>query len=99
MTVTPIPHSLNTTLHPALHNVTTDTRECDNIPGMTCPVLAALGNSRRSSSRLSFGVSLVPSGIVTVIGSVATVCLGSRNKYFFCFHCLLLLIGQARRYG
>ena len=28
-----------------------------------------------------------------------TVCLGSRNKYFFCFHCLLLLIGQARRYG
>ena len=31
--------------------------------------------------------------------NVITVCLGSRNKHFFCFRCLLLLIGQARRYG
>ena len=72
MTVTPIPHSSNTTLHPALHNVTTDTSECDDIPGMTCPVLAPLGNSGRSSSRLCVEVSLVPSGIVTVMGFVAT---------------------------
>ena len=28
-----------------------------------------------------------------------TVCLGPRNKNFFHFRCLLLLIGQARRYG
>ena len=38
---------------------------------MTCPVLAA-GNSERSSSLLCGEVSLVPSGIVTVMGFVAT---------------------------
>ena len=52
VTVTPIPHSSNTTLHPSFHSVTTDTRECDNIPGITCQDLAALGNSERSSSCL-----------------------------------------------
>ena len=70
--VTPIPHSSDTTLHHVLHSVTTDTSECDDIPWMTCPDLAALGNSGRSSYRLYAKVSLVPSGIVTVIGFVAT---------------------------
>ena len=32
-------------------------------------------------------------------GHRSTVCLGSRNNIFFRFPCLLLLIGQARRYG
>ena len=52
VTVTLLPHSSNTTRHPALHNLTTDTSECDNIPWMTCPYFAVLGNSGMSSSCL-----------------------------------------------
>jgi hypothetical protein len=47
-----IPHYLNTPLYPALHSLTADTSECDNIPGMTCPDLTALGSSGRSISHL-----------------------------------------------
>ena len=72
MTLTPISHSLNTTLYPALHSVTTYTSECDDISWMTYPDIAALGNRGRSSCHLRVEVSFEPSGILTVIRFVAT---------------------------
>ena len=73
MTVTPIPHSSNTTLHSALYNATTDTSEYDDIAWMTWPDCAAFGSSGRLSSCSWIEVSFEPSGIVTVIGLVAIV--------------------------
>ena len=35
---------LNVTSHPALHNITTNTKKFDANPGMTCPNLAVVGN-------------------------------------------------------
>ena len=67
VTVTPI--MSNITRHPALHSVTTDTSEYADIPGKICPVRAALGRFGRSNSLVWVDVSLVPSGMVTVIGS------------------------------
>ena len=70
VTVTTIPHSSNTILHPTLHRVTTDISEYDDIPGMMWPDCAACGGSGRSSSCLLVEVSLEPSEIVTMIGLV-----------------------------
>ena len=70
--VTPIPHSLNTTLCPTLHSVMTDMSQHGNISGMMWPEHAAFGNSGRSSSCEWVKVSLEPYGIVTVIRFLAT---------------------------
>ena len=71
-TVTPIPYFSKTRLYPAVYGVTTDISEYDGIPGITLPVHAALGSSGRSCSRVCVEVSLEPSGIVMMIGFVAS---------------------------
>ena len=60
-------------------------------------LLMCYTKKRMCSSRLCFLLDY--STYLITIRVASTVCLGSRNKYFFCFHCLLLPIGLARRYG
>ena len=47
VTVVPIPHSSNTTLHPAFYTVMTDRREYVDISGVTWPDCAVFGSSGR----------------------------------------------------
>ena len=49
----------------------TDISDRDANPGMTWPILAAMGSCGRSSSRTCVDFSVEPSGIVTVTGFVA----------------------------
>ena len=56
------------TSHPALHNFTTDTSECDASPGTTCAVLAACGSSGRFNSAIWLELTISPFGSVTVSG-------------------------------
>ena len=59
---------LNVTLHPALHNGTTDTKEFDANPGMTCSNLAVVGNPGISRMHLWVDETWFPLGNVTCKG-------------------------------
>jgi hypothetical protein len=74
LTSTPIPHFVNETSYPALHNFTTDINECDASPGMMWQNRAARGNIGMSRSPVCKDCTWSPSGSVTQIGSVA-ICL------------------------
>ena len=63
--------SLMSTSHPALHNVTTDTNECDANPGTMCAVLAACGSNGRFNLAIWLELTISPFGSVTVSGVLA----------------------------
>ena len=58
--------SLMSTSHPALHNFTTDTSECDASPGTTCAVLAACGSNGRFNLAIWLELTISPFSSVTV---------------------------------
>ena len=62
------PMSFSSTSHPALHNLTTERRECRDSPGIMCPVLAFLGSCGRSSLHVCVDCTEFPSGNVTCSG-------------------------------
>ena len=66
LTVQPI--LVNMTSHPALHNVTTDRRECDASPGIRCAFRAACGRAGIAMVQSCVVVTLDPSGMVTLMG-------------------------------
>ena len=55
------------TPHPASHNATTESRECDARPGRMYPVRALVGSWGRSSVHCWVDWTLFPSGSVTMI--------------------------------
>ena len=71
-------HSIfvNVTSHPALHRRTTDTRECRDSPGSTCPSRPFSGTCGSRSLHTCVELTWVPFGIVTSTGLVAT-CISS----------------------
>ena len=69
-------HSIfvNSTAHPALHSLTTDTSECDANPGIMWAILALKGKAGRSRSRVCEEDTSPPSGSCTRSG-VQSICL------------------------
>ena len=64
------------TPHPASVRCTTDASDCDDAnPGMMCPVFLFIGSCWRLSLHTCVDLSIVPSGMVTVIGLSAGVTL------------------------
>ena len=58
---------VNVISHPASHNATTESRECDARPGRMYPVRALVGSCGRSSVHCWVDRTLFPSGSVTCI--------------------------------
>ena len=59
------------TMHPALHNFTTDTKACEFSPGTIWASLALAGSVGMSNSHTSLVFICSPLGSVTFIGLVA----------------------------
>ena len=59
------------TMHPALHNFTTDTKACEFNPGTMWASLALVGSVGMSNSHISLVLICSPFGSVTLIGFVA----------------------------
>ena len=67
------PILVNETSHPALHNFTTDNRECAASPGMTCAILALAGSAGIGSWHVCVDLILSPFGSCTDIGVIASM--------------------------
>ena len=65
------PILLKVTSQPALHSLTTDSRECDAKPGMMWPSRAFVGNLGRSRLHVCIEVTCPPSGSCTFNGVCA----------------------------
>ena len=67
-------HSIlvNIMLHPALHNHTTNSNECDANPGIICPILAVDGSWGISSVQVCVDCTCPPSGNLTTSGVPTT---------------------------
>jgi hypothetical protein len=59
------------TVHPALHMVTTERRECDARPGMMCAVRAPAGRFGRSRVHVWVECTLLPLGRWAMRGTAA----------------------------
>ena len=74
---------VNFVSHPALHNRTTDNRECDARPGMMCPSHADAGSLGSASVHVAVELTCAPSGNLTMRGLSAGCTLvagASRTK-------------------
>jgi len=67
------PILVNETSHPALHNFTTDNKECAASPGMTCAIRALAGSSGIGSWHVCVDLILSPFGSCTDIGVTASM--------------------------
>ena len=67
------PILVNETSHPALHNFTTDNRECAASPGMTCAIRVLAGSSGIGSWHVYVDLIILPFGSCTDIGVTASM--------------------------